>query len=330
MNILITGGTGYIGEHLVAKLLKDENKIRLLVRNITKATNLFKDKCEYFVGDITDKKTLIGCCKDIDIVYHMVAKVGNELPSIDNFEQFRAVNVNGTKNIVFEAKRSNVKRFIYVSTIAAMGIVPEIPISEKSNCLPYLPYQVSKYEAEQLLLEENKKNGFPCIILRPTKVYGIGEHEYSYLLYAKLCKIGIYPKLGNGKKFISNVYITDFVQSLLLASERGALGSIYIISSNDSISIFDSINVISNILKVNVHFISIPISLMVLFATLIETLFNKIGRKPPVTKSNILAAISDRVYTISKAKTDLGYEPCISMEDGIKLVVNWYIEQKLL
>ena len=154
MNILITGGTGFIGEHFVPELLKDNHSIRLLVRNIDKAKKLFGDKCEYFVADINDKEALKGCCDNIDVVYHMVAKVGNELPTEETLRQFREVNVEGTRNIVEEAKKANVKRFIFVSSIAAMGIVHEDVITEKSKCTPYLPYQISKYEAENMLIEE--------------------------------------------------------------------------------------------------------------------------------------------------------------------------------
>ena len=136
----------------------------------------------------------------MDIIYHMAAISGNQLPSEDAFQLFRRINVEGTRNILEEASRSEIRKFIHLSSIAAMGIVRECPISEKSDCNPILPYQVSKFESEQLV-KEYIRNGFPAVILRPTKIYGIGEHEYSYLTIARQCKKGFFPKVGKGHNY---------------------------------------------------------------------------------------------------------------------------------
>lgn len=330
MNILITGGTGFIGEHFVPELLKDNHSIRLLVRNIDKAKKLFGDKCEYFVADINDKEALKGCCDNIDVVYHMVAKVGNELPTEETLKQFRQVNVEGTRNITEEAKKANVKRFIFVSSIAAMGIVHEDVITEKSKCTPYLPYQISKYEAENMLIEEYKKNNFPVVIIRPTKVYGVGENEYSYLTLAKLCKKHIFPRVGTGKNYTSNVYVTDLVQALVNIVDKGVFGEVYNITSEESIAFEDSAKIIAKELGVKVYFMFVPKSLMIFSANILEKTFNKLGKKPPVTKKNVEATVTNRVYDITKANKDLGYYPKMKMEDGIKAVVRWYKDTGLV
>lgn len=325
MNILVTGGTGYIGEHFVPELIKAGHKITLLVRNIEKGRKLFGDTCDYCMGDVTDKASIVGCCEGIDIVYHMVAKVGNQLPSDEEFKAFRAVNVEGTRNIVEEAEKSCVLRFIFVSSIAAMGIVKDNPISEKSVCSPYLPYQVSKYEAEQLIIKRIE-NGFPAIIVRPTKVYGVGEHEYSYLLLARLCKKCFFPKVGNGHNYTSNIYITDFVQALVKLVDNGVIGETYILSSDSSIGFVEAGKTIAETMGKKIYIISVPSCLMVAGATIEEKLFLIFGKKPIVTKRNIEATITDRIYDISKAKKEIGYSPEVKMKDGISKVVKWYKE----
>lgn len=321
MNILVTGGTGFIGEHFIPKLLDDGHKVRLLVRDIIKAKNKFGDSCEYFVGDVTKKGELKGCCDGIEVVFHMVAKVGNQLPSKESFKSFREVNVEGTKNIISECR--NIKRFIFVSSIAAMGISKELPITENSNCAPYLPYQVTKYEAERAVLD-SIKDGLPAIIIRPTKVYGVGEHEYSYLTLAKLCYKGIFIKVGTGHNYTSNIYITDFVQALVSLVDRGKIGEVYIVSSEESIDFIAVGRLISNVLGKKIIVISIPVALMIMAASIEEGVFNFIHRKPIVTKQNIKATTSDRVYDISKAKADLDYTPQISMTEGIVRTIEWY------
>ena len=159
MKILVTGATGFIGIKLVENLRAKGHEIFALCRNLEKA----KAK----LPDITDKKSLSGCCEGIDMVYQLVGLSGNELPSDYQFKRFRKVNVEGLRNIVEEAQRAKVKRFVQVSSIAAMGIVQKMPITGQSKCEPYLPYQVSKREGELLILEKVKNEKFPAVIIRP-------------------------------------------------------------------------------------------------------------------------------------------------------------------
>lgn len=330
MNILVTGGTGFIGENFIPRLLEEGNKVRLLVRNLDKAKKIFGETCEYFVGDVTEKNSLKGVCENIDIVFHMVAKVGNELPTEESMRDFRAVNVQGTKNMVEEAKISSVKKFIYISSIAAMGIVKKYPINEESLCEPYLPYQITKYEAEQVINNEFRKDGFPGIVVRPTKVYGVGEHEYSFLTLAKLCRKHLFIKVGREKNYISNIYITDFVQCLCKLVDNGVIGETYIATSKDSIEFKEAGKTIAKELGKKIIILYIPARLMIILARCQERLFIKLHKRPVVTEKNIEATINDRVYDIKKAKDEIGYQPELSMKKGIKLVVDWYVKKKIL
>ena len=329
MNILVTGGTGFIGENFIPRLLEKGHKVRLLVRDLEKGQRLFRDKCEYFTGDITNRQSLTGCCDGIDVVFHMVAKVGNQLPNEETLKLFREINVSGTKNIVDESCKANVSRFIFVSSIAAMGIVKDTYIDEKSMCCPYLPYQVTKYEAEQLV-NECVKAGFPGIIVRPTKVYGVGEHEFSYLTLAKLCKKGIFLKVGRGHNYTSNIYITDFVQALVKLVDKGDIGETYILTSDESIDFVESGKIIADVLNKRIIVIPIPVRLMICVATVEERFFNFIHKTPIVTRKDIEATITDRVYDISKAKYEIGYEPKVPMKKGIQQVIRWYMSEKML
>ncbi|WKY43081.1 NAD-dependent epimerase/dehydratase family protein [Eubacteriaceae bacterium ES2] len=330
MNILVTGGTGFIGEYFIPQLLEKGHKVRLLVRNIQKAKKLFGEDCEYFVGDVTNKESLNGCCENIEIIYHMVAKVGNEIPSEENLEAFRKVNVEGTRNIIEESTKNDISRFIFISSIAAMGIVKEHPITEVSKCSPYLPYQISKYEAEQLVRNETNKGKLKGVIVRPTKVYGIGEHEYSFLTLAKLCKKRVYLKVGKGENYNSNIYVTDLVQGLMKLIGNGNIGETYILTSEASISFIEIGKIISKTIEKKIVYIQIPSKLMVISAAIEERICNILNKKPIVTKRNIEATINDRIYDIKKAKAEFGFKPEVSMEDGIVKTVTWYKEIGLI
>lgn len=212
-------------------LKQDGHNVLVLCRDVNKAKRLLGNSANIIIGDVTDSSSIFGCCDGIDVVYHMVTKVGNELPSDEILDAFRNVNVEGSRNMIFEAQRAGVKKFIYISSIAAMGIVRNAIITEESPCDPYLPYQISKREAELLILDEFKKNNFPAIIIRPAKVYGYGEREYSYLSLAKLCKKGSSPKVGFGQNPVSHLYITDLIETLRILVDKGDFGRIYTLAS---------------------------------------------------------------------------------------------------
>lgn len=252
----------------------------MLVRNEEKAKKQFGDKCEYHVGDVTDRDSLKGCCEGIDVVFHLVAKSGNELPSKEKFDIFRKINVGGTENIIAEC--GEIKKFIYVSSTAAMGLVKDNPITEKSKCDPYLPYQVTKFEVEELIRKKCKE-GFPGIIVRPTKVYGINEREYSYLTLAKLVKKGMFLKIGSGRNFTSNIYVSDFAQALAKLVDSGVIGETYIATSNESIDFIESGRIIAEELGVKLRVIKVPAWFMVFAAIVEERLFTLVGKTPIVT-----------------------------------------------
>ena len=320
MKILVTGSTGFIGSYFIP-MLHQGHTVKLLVRNEEKARKLFGNTCDYHIGDITDRSSLKGCCDGIDIVFHLVAKSGNDLPTKENFEIFRKINVEGTENIIAEC--TNVKKFIYVSSTAAMGLVKENPISEKSKCNPELPYQVSKYEAENLIRKKCKDN-FPGIIVRPSKVYGVNETNYTYLTLAKLVKKGFFLKIGNGHNYTSNIYVHDFARFLVCLVDNGRIGETYIVSSDKSIDFIESGKIIADELGIQLRVVKISPYIMLMASSILERIFTILGRKPVVTRRNIQMTLQDRVYDVSKVKREVGFTPEVSMEEGIRKVIRWY------
>lgn len=326
MRILITGGTGFIGKKLIPVLQEQGHEISVLCRNRDKAEKMLPNNCKIVLGDITDAESLKGCCDGIDMVYQLVGLSGNELPSDHQFARFRKVNVEGLRNIVEEAKRAHVKRFIQVSSIAAMGIVKKMPINAESKCEPYLPYQVSKREGELLVLKEVKENGFPAIIVRPAKVYG-PEGEDSYQSIINMCKKGIFPRVGMRDAQVSHCYIDDLISTLALLTEKGKVGEIYICATEKGIGFYESVRLVAKLMNKKVTMIPIPRWLMASIAYCIELIFGCMGKKSPVTRKNVIAATTDRIYDFSTNKRDIGFVSSITMEEGIRRCVE-YNKQK--
>lgn len=329
MNILVTGATGFIGKKLVAVLQNQGHQIYALCRNRGKAEKVLPQDCKIIIGDITDRDSIKGCCDGIDMVYQLVGLSGNELPSAHQFERFRKVNVEGLRNIVEEAERAGVKRFIQVSSIAAMGIVKKMPINGESICNPYLPYQVSKREGELLLLELFKKKGFPVIIVRPAKVYGVcGEDSYESII--KMCKKGVFPKIGIKDTMVSHCYIDDLITNLTLLTDKGKLGQIYIFATEQPIGFYESVRLIAKEMNVKVHMIPMPRWIMASAAYCIERICGFVGKKAPVTRRNVIAATTDRIYDFSKNKEDLGFVSSVSMKEGIRRIMEHHRKTGLI
>ena len=175
MNVLVTGATGFIGQHLVKRLIQEGHTVRCFIRDAEQAKRVLGNKgVEYVVGDITEKETLRNACDHISIVYHLAGIMGHDLPSKSAFDKFRRVNTEGTRNISESCLESGIDKFIYVSSTAAMGLLKDKVVNEETPCNPFTPYQVSKYEGELIVRELTADCGFPGIVLRPSMVYGIG------------------------------------------------------------------------------------------------------------------------------------------------------------
>lgn len=328
MKILVTGGTGFIGRLLIPKLIEKGHEISVLCRNMKKAESVLPPECKIIIGDITNKASLKNCCDGIDMVYQLVGLSGNELPSNYQFKRFRKINVEGLRNIVEEAQSAKVKRFVQVSSIAAMGIVKRMPITGDSECEPYLPYQVSKREGELLILDKVKNEGFPAIIIRPAKVYGIGGED-TYQSIIKMCKKGIFPKIGKKDTMVSHCYIDDLIVTLCLLTEKGKIGEIYNCATEKSIGFYESVTLIAKLMDKKVVMVPMPRWVMASLAYLIENVCSWIGRKPPVTRRNVIAATTDRIYDFTANKRDIGFVSSVTMEEGIRRCVKYNKEKGL-
>ena len=147
MKILVTGATGYLGRALVPKLLDAGHKIRLLVRQSSN-TDIFSGlkNIEMFYGDITLKETLKGIEKDIEYVYHLA--VLGHLETVEDDQNYFDVNTKGSLNLLQQFAGCGLKKFLYTTTSAALGAIPNQIVTEDHFKPPITPYGKSKYQAE--------------------------------------------------------------------------------------------------------------------------------------------------------------------------------------
>jgi dihydroflavonol-4-reductase len=324
LNYLITGSTGFIGPYLVRKLISQGHSCRCLVRSLSKADSMMAPGVELIKGDITNKETLKGIASGMDGIFHLAT-----LGHIHNFDMpqsvFENVNVRGTVNIMDEALAAGVKKIVHCSSTAAMGIAKDIPADEEDECNPHHSYGKSKLHAEKEVIGLVKAKGLPAVIIRFSMVYGPGV-RHDIIKLARLAKKRMIPKIGKRRKLTPLIHVEDAVEGLLLAMEKGRAGQAYLITNAQSEPFDKVVKIIKEAQGVSDIALRIPEWAALNAASLIEYMSILIGRTPFVTRKNIESTIADRVFSIEKARRDLGFEPRIDPEEGLKDTVQWYIK----
>jgi len=245
MKILVTGGMGFIGRHLVIHLLKKGNKITIFdnFSNSDKKSiiNLQNEGVNVIEGDITESDKILNAAKDQDIVIHLAAKISVDESIKNPTETFR-INVNGTKNVLESCKKNNVKKIIVASSAAVYGEgFPKIKLNENMKTNPISPYGKSKLIMEQEIKKIiSKYDDMNCIILRFFNIFGIGQSfEYAGVITKFIKEISMNKPVkifGDGMQTRDFVSIHDIVESINAAIKNGKNGT-YNIASGKSITI---------------------------------------------------------------------------------------------
>lgn len=336
--ILITGATGFIGRHLAKKLVEKGEKIRCLVRTSSPkiaVDYLNKLDVELVYGDLTDKDTLRKAVEGIKVVYHLGGggRVGMSK------EICNKINVDGIRNILEACIESGkVKRFVHLSSCAVMGHVSGVAVDETS---PYNPndieYSRAKTKSEKLALSYSDK--IDLVVVRFPGVYGIplirGDAGYIQgvtpaLMICSAVKNGEWMYVGNGKNQVHMFYVDDAVEGLILAADKGKSGNVYIIGDNASVKMTELVEMIADILRVPAPKRHIPVFAARLFAALFELKASVFGGTPKMSKEMIIGFISNMSFSIAKAKQELGYEPKVGLEEGMRRTIKWYEENEYL
>ncbi|HEY0997098.1 MAG TPA: NAD-dependent epimerase/dehydratase family protein [Gemmatimonadaceae bacterium] len=201
MQVLVTGGTGVVGTGTVTALVRHGHRVRLLARHAREGARQWPDGVEPRPGDVADPSRVNGCAEGCEVVLHLAAIVEEEPPH----RTFERVNVEGTRNILEEAKRAGVKRFVYVSSLGA----------DRGDS----PYHQSKRAAEALV----RDSGLDWVIVRPGSVYGPGDEQLSLLL-RMVRTLPAVPVLSGGDVQFQPLWHEDLAEALARVVERDDLG----------------------------------------------------------------------------------------------------------
>ena len=320
----VTGGTGFIGSHLVERLLARGYRVRCLIRNPKKPGYLENLPVELFAGDLFSSEALEKGIAGVDFVYHVAGVVGWR-----NKMGFYEQNRDGTKNVIEIAARVNpqITRFIFVSSGAAVGPAkPGTMVDEKTPHHPITTYGKSKLAAELEVLKF--KDVIPTTIVRPTAVYG--PRDPATFDYFNTINKGLEPLVGFKEKKVSLVHSTDLVSGIILAGEsKLSIGQAYFLGSNRPYSWHEIGDVTKKIMGKKAIRIRLPHHLVYVVATT-AGLFSVFSDKPSVLNFEKGRDMVQESWTFdsSKAKRELGYQPVIELPEGIAETVAWYREHK--
>ncbi|PSB21098.1 oxidoreductase [filamentous cyanobacterium CCP2] len=327
MKVLVTGANGFTGSYLTKHLLNKGYEVRVLVRKSSNMSAIEGLPIEYTYANLADDTPIDdSVMAGIDIVYHIAA-----LYRAENVPQqaFWDINVGGTKKLLEAAKRANVKRFVHCSTVGVQGEISNPPATEEAPYKPGDYYQESKRDGEILALNFFKEEGLPGTVVRPVGIYGPGDTRFLKLF--KYIYNGKFRMFGSGEVLYHLTFVEDLVAGIALAGEKEeALGQIITIGGNGYVTLNELVEKISTVFDKKVSNLRFPVWPLWFAGLLCEILCKPLGISPPIYRRRVDFFLKDRAFDISKAKKLLGYEPQVTLEEGLKRTADWYKEQGLL
>lgn len=320
MLALVTGGTGFIGSHLVDELINRDYNVRVLKRTSSKDTFLKEKKVKFTIGDLGNLKSLEKACLGIDIVFHVAANPRDWGPKKDFFE----VNLQGTKNLIDACIKNNVPKFVYMSSAAVYGF-PKTnqPISEDYPMKPTAKYGYTKYKAEQLLWKYAKEKNLFVSAVRSPLVTGPRDSMIAPFLI-KAIKSGKLFYIGKGNQKLSISDGRDVAHCLRLVGEtKQANGQAYNVKSFDSTpkQLIQMLSEKLEIESIKKHMSYLQAYLTALF---VEGLWMVLScNNPPLTRHKVKILGHNRIIDISKAEKELGYKPRFDVNATLDDIAIW-------
>lgn len=294
--VLVTGGAGFIGSHLVEAILKKGHEIIILDNFSTgRPQNLdhVADKIQLIECDISNPGQWQALFENVESVFHMAA-LADIVPSIENPDNYYQSNVNGTFNVLEACRKYNVKKIVYSASSSCYGIPDEYPTKETAEIRPQYPYALTKYLGEQLVMHWCKVYQLPAVSLRFFNVYGPRSRTSG--TYGAVFGVFLAQKLagkpftvvGDGTQTRDFTFVSDVVNAIIAAAESDVSGEIINIGSDNTYSVNQLVELLGG------DVVHIP----------------KRPGEPDCTWADI-----------TKAKELLNWQPKVGLEEGVSILL---------
>jgi dihydroflavonol-4-reductase len=307
MTALVTGASGFVGSAVVRALLDSGEAVRAFVRPSSDRRNLEDLKVGIEVGDLRDRASLDRAIKGCDTVFHVAADYRLWVPQPE--EMFHA-NVDGTRNVMEAAGNAGVRRVVYTSSVATLGLPQSdepanetTPVRERDIISPY---KQSKYAAEALV-KRMVEQGLPAVIVHPSTPIGPRDVKPT-----PTGKIVVEAAKGRMPAFVDTglnvVHVDDVAQGHLLAMERGQIGGQYILGA-ENLTLAEILGVVAEIVDRPAPKWRLPHDVVMPIAFLAELWARLTGREPFVTRDGVRLARKHMFFSSDHAIQALGYKP---------------------
>lgn len=328
-NILVTGATGFLGQHVVKRLVVKGYNVTAIGRNKTIGKTLPKD-VRFISLSLEDRKGIFNAMQNQDVVIHCGA-----LSSVwGKYEDFYTSNVVGTQNMVDAALLHNIKRFVHVSTPSIyFNLQDRSKINVKEDSLlpnPAINYYADTKRKAEEVVDEAFRKGLATITIRPRALFGPGDNAIIPRLIKANQKSGI-PFINGGKVLTDITYVENVVDALCLCldSDEKTFGQKYNITNGEPVYLCDILEKVFSMLNQPMKKKELKYKSILLVANLLEKAYRifQIKKEPIITPYTVTVLAHSQTLNIDAAKTDLGYKPLISVEEGIHLFAEWWKTQ---
>lgn len=323
MPVFVTGGTGFIGQHVVHMLLARGATVHLLCRRPPRSLTGHPPNLHLFCGDLMDRQAVCAAMQGCQTALHLAGctRVWAKDPLI-----YHRTNVLGTGNVLAEARQLSLQKVVYTSSCAAVSVVGDGTADERSFREPErvsTPYARSKWLAEKVVWSALEQ-GVPITVVYPTRVYGPGRITDGN---AATKAIDLYRRgklpciLGDGAAMASWAYVADVARGCILALEKGHVGQRYILGG-DNLSLNNVFALIDRLTETTHRQVHVPRRLALAVALFEECKANLLGLPPLITRGWVEALFQSRAYSSERAIQHLGYH-ITPLQAGLTTTIRW-------
>ena len=326
MNAAVTGGTGFFGGALIRILLQRGCTVRALVRRTGDAERMRAMGVTPVIGDLTDPAGCEGLVGESDVVFHCAARVDMS----GRWEKFQRTTIDGTENLLATALPCKPRRFIYISSGGVYGpnrgrTRPLRADLTTARPVSYNYYGRAKLAAEQLVKQRCRRAGCSFTILRMGFLYG----ERNQALFRHFVPLAQQQRLfivGDGDNRIATLYIDDAVRATISAAEADAAeDQTYDLCSDECVTQQAFYNATIDALDLPRCRKHANRTMAMLVAWLTDVISHWAGYESHISRAAVALMSADQVVDSSRAKSDLGWQPEVSFQEGIRRLRQWYL-----
>lgn len=322
MKVLLTGATGFIGSRVARKLLKKGANVRVLVRKNSNLENISDLPLDIIYGDLTKPETLLPALEGCEVLFHVAAEYKLWVPEPKTLYK---TNVEGTLNIMKAALRKGIKRIVYTSSVATLGLNPDGSPADEETPVTINDmighYKRSKYIAEEKVKKMIKAENLPAVIVNPSTPIGPGDIKPTptgrIIIEAASGKMPAYVDTG-----LNIVHVDDVAEGHVLALEKGKIGERYILGG-ENLTLKELLEKIARFTGRSAPKIKISPNLILPIAYVVEAVSKITKKEPFITVDGVLMSKKKMFFSSEKAKRELGYK-IRPVDEAIKDSIDWF------